>query len=75
MTELPFDLHNPPQPAPEDRQVAGCSCGGLRWHVQECSIWGVDRTVAQEAIAAAEARMAAHADSLNAMLRAWQAQR
>lgn len=72
MNDLPFDLLNPPQLPPEARRVAGCSCGGLQWHIQDCSIWAVDHDVAQEAIAAAQARMTAHTDALNAALHAWQ---
>ena len=75
MADLGFDWHNPPQLSREDRRVAGCSCGGLQWHTQECSIWSMDRAEALAAIDAAEAVVRRHGEMLNDRLRAWEASR
>jgi hypothetical protein len=75
VTDLNFDPLNPPQLSREDRAVAGCSCGGLNWHAQNCSIWLLSREQAQAAIGDAEAVVRRHGDMLNARLRAWEASR
>jgi hypothetical protein len=63
---------NPPQLSREDRAVAGCSCGGLQWHAEECTIWSLDRGKALAAIEDAEAVVRRHTEWLNAQLAAWQ---
>lgn len=78
MTGLPFDPMNPPQLAREDRAVAGCSCGGLQWHVAEtgygegCTIWAMGPEQRQQAIEDAEAVVRAHTDWLNSTWRAYE---
>lgn len=67
---MPFDPMNPPQLSREDRWVAGCSCGGLQWHAEGCTLWQVGRETALAAIADAEAVVRAHTDWLN---QTWQA--
>ena len=67
-----FDPMNPPQLSREDRAVAGCSCGGLYWHAEGCTIWSLDRAQALAAIEEAEAVVKRHTEMLNGMLRAWQ---
>lgn len=75
MADPGFDWLNPPQLSREDRWVTGCSCGGLQWHTQECSIWSMDREMALAAIDDAEAVVRRHGEMLNARLRAWEANR
>ena len=67
-----FDPMNPPQLSREDRAVAGCSCGGLHWHAEGCTLWSVDREEALAAIEDAEAVVKRHGEMLNRMLRDWQ---
>lgn len=67
-----FDPFNPPQLSREDRAVAGCSCGGLQWHAEGCTIWSLDRAQVLAAIEDAEAVVKRHGEMLNGMLREWQ---
>jgi hypothetical protein len=68
---------NAPDPLPlrtievprEVIQVKGCSCGGLEWHVEGCSIWRLPRDQALAAIDSARAREQAFGDELNRKLR------
>ena len=70
--DLGFDPMNPPQLSREDRAVAGCSCGGLQWHEERCTIWALAPEERQRAVEAAEQVARAHTDWLNAQLRAWE---
>jgi hypothetical protein len=69
---MPFDPMNPPQLSREDRLVAGCSCGGLQWHAEGCTLLQVDRETALAAIADAERVARAHTDWLNSTWRAYE---
>lgn len=64
-------LHLPVIPTPpEVSRVEGCSCKGLDWHLQDCTIFAVPRDQAQAAIAAAHQRLREHTDALNRQLHA-----
>jgi hypothetical protein len=69
---MPSDPMNPPQLTREDRWVAGCSCGGLQWHAEGCTLFAMDRETALAAIADAEAVVRAHTDWLNTIWRAFE---
>ena len=68
---------NAPDPLPlrcietprEVSQVDGCSCGGLEWHAEGCTIWQLPPEQARAAIDAAHEREQAFTDALNARLR------
>ena len=51
--------------------VAGCTCGGLQWHREDCTLFSLPYADAQAAVDAAEARLAAYTAHLNAGLRAF----
>lgn len=57
-------------PPPEISRVDGCSCGGIDWHLNDCTIFRVPKEQALAAIAAAHQRMQDHADGLTRQLRA-----
>jgi hypothetical protein len=64
-------LHLPVVPVPpEVSQVEGCSCRGLDWHLQDCTIFSVPSEPAREAVAAAHQRLREHSDALTRQLRA-----
>lgn len=64
-------LHLPTVPVPpEVSHVDGCSCGGLDWHLQDCTIFGIPVEQAQEAIAATHQRLQERADALTRQLHA-----
>lgn len=67
-----FDPFNPPQLSREDRAVAGCSCGGLQWHAEGCTLFSLEPERALAAIADAEAVVKRHGEMLNGMLHDWQ---
>lgn len=64
----PLPLRNIPIP-PEVTAVAGCNCGGMEWHREDCSIWQVPYEDARVALDDARAREQAFGDALNARLR------
>jgi len=51
-------------------EVAGCSCGGLDWHKQDCTIWSTPADDAIAAVEAARRRVREYGDELNRQLRA-----
>jgi hypothetical protein len=55
---------------PEVTRVDGCSCGGLDWHLQDCTIFSVPVGRAKEAIAATHQRLRDHTEELNRQLHA-----
>lgn len=57
-------------PPPEISRVDGCSCGGLDWHLKECTIFTVSHGEAKEAVAAAHQRLRDFSDGLTRQLRA-----
>ncbi|MGW9399368.1 hypothetical protein [Streptomyces sp. NPDC055642] len=62
-------LHLPVIPTPpEVAHVEGCSCNGLDWHLENCTIFTVPKEEAKEAIAAAHQRLQEHTDALNRQL-------
>lgn len=64
-------LHLPTVPTPpEVSRVAGCSCGGIDWHRQDCTIFDLPEGQAREAVAAAHQRLREHAEALTRQLRA-----
>jgi hypothetical protein len=64
-------LHLPTIPVPPElSHVDGCSCSGLDWHLQDCTIFSVPADQAMAAIAAAHQRMRDHADRLTRQLHA-----
>ena len=64
-------LHLPVVPTPpEIARVHGCSCGGIDWHLQDCTIFRMPTGQAQDAIAAAHKRIQDHCDELTRQLRA-----
>lgn len=63
----PLPLRSIPVP-PEVTAVAGCDCGGLDWHRDICTIWGVPHANAIAAVANAKDRKRAFTDALNVRL-------
>jgi hypothetical protein len=63
----PLPLRTIPVP-PEVTAVAGCNCGGLEWHREDCTIWSVPADAAMAAVDAALAREQAFSAELNAKL-------
>jgi hypothetical protein len=64
-------LHLPSIPVPpEISHVDGCSCNGLDWHLQDCTIFAAPKDQATAAIAAARQRMEDHAADLTRQLHA-----
>lgn len=68
---------NVPDPLPlrtievprEVTQVEGCSCGGLEWHAEGCSIWQLPQDQVLAAADDARTREQAFGDELNRKLR------
>ncbi|MEU3282895.1 hypothetical protein [Streptomyces antibioticus] len=67
MSLLP--LRSMPVP-PEVARVDGCSCNGVDWHLEDCTIFAVPKEQAAAAVAAAHQRMQDHADALTRQLHA-----
>ncbi len=55
---------------PSVTAVAGCSCGGLEWHAQDCTIWTVPPDEAMNALGNARRRLREHTEDLNRQLHA-----
>ena len=64
----PFPLRSIDVPR-EVTQVEGCSCDGLEWHAEGCTIWQVPYEQARAAVDAAHDREAAFTAELNRKLR------
>lgn len=64
----PLPLRNIEVPA-EVTAVIGCSCGGLNWHRDDCTLWGLPYEAKLAAVVAAEARLQEWTAALNARLR------
>lgn len=54
--------------------VAGCSCGGLDWHREDCAIWSVAPDEALAAVEDARRRLREFGEDLNRQLHAALAQ-
>lgn len=64
-------LHLPSIPTPpEVSRVDGCSCKGLDWHLNDCTIFSIPREQAEESIAAAHQRLWEYTEALNRQLHA-----
>jgi hypothetical protein len=69
--EVPDPLPLRTIPVPQEvTRVDGCDCGGLQWHREDCTIWGVPVAEAKAAVDAAQEREASFTAELNAKLRA-----
>lgn len=71
MTDLdvpdPFPLRSIPIPS-EVTAVAGCDCGGLQWHRQDCTIWQAAPEQALGSIMDAQGRLSEWGSRLNQRL-------
>jgi hypothetical protein len=63
----PFPLRSIQVPA-EVTAVAGCDCGGLTWHRQDCTIWQAAPEQAQASITDAQDRLSGWGNLLNQRL-------
>lgn len=55
---------------PEVSRVEGCTCGGLDWHRQDCTIFGLPEGQRAVAVDAAHQRLRDHTADLNRRLQA-----